>query len=550
MYIAPNSEIYLLQNVPIHGGYEHTLWFNDAGEQAAYFLAATQVIAHLTNYSYLRYKENWISVELPIEQLTFCNYMVFRNTSFENKYFYAFVTDIEYVNNKTTKIYYELDVMQTWLFEAKVSTCFVEREHTATDVAGDNLVPENFETGEYVYQEIKPASGEADPWKGWLIFIGSTVEYDGSEYVDVQGDIYQGLYSGVKWLPFETATDANAFIEGLTDDQKSNAIVGIVMLPEFCAYNDNGTWKAKTYLPYIDNSFGVTYFPMGDGGGYPENYTPTNKKLCTAPFTQLLVTDYAGHSASYPYEYFKRNNDGTISFKTIGAVSAVPQFATQPLGFKGLGISGTQAQDSILQALITSDIPQCPFTIDSYRAWLAMASTKVGIATDAISGLTKVVAGVAGAVMGAVTVDGDGLTNSTTTAVSGMAQIANTMASVYDHSMQPPQAKSIGGGSVVFQSGTYGFHYLQCYIRYEYARMIDQYFTMYGYRTNQVKIPNLFTLNKRPKFNYIKTIGARITGSVPVDDERKICAIYDRGITFWDDPSKVGDYTQDNSPVY
>lgn len=540
MYIAPNSEIYLLQNVPIHGEYEHTLWFNDAGEQAAYFLSATKVIAHLTNYSYLRYKENWISVELPIEQLTFCNYMVFRNTSFENKYFYAFVTDIEYVNNKTTKIYYELDVMQTWLFEAKVSTCFVEREHSATDTIGSNLVPENFETGEYVYQEISDADGKGSPFSDWYIFIGSTVEYDGSAYVDVQGNVYQGLYSGVKWLPFKTAAEANAFIEGLTDDQKSNAIVGIVMLPSFCAHTvDDKLVAYDDVLPMESRDYAVQYYPTN----YP---TIRNNKLKTAPYTQLLVTDFQGHSAEYDYEYFDRNADGTINFLTFASVSSIPQFACQPTGYKGVG--GEGASDGLFQSLIIGDVPQCAFTIDSYRAWLAMASTKVGLATDLISGGVGLFSGVVG-VMDSIIGD-DNFRSSMNQTISSAKSIADTVAKWYDHSKQPPQAKSIGGGSIVFQRGAYGFQFLRCYIRPEFVRIIDDYFTMYGYRTNQVKIPNLFTLNKRPKFNYLKTIGARITGSIPVDDERKICAIYDRGITFWDDPAKVGDYTQDNSPVY
>lgn len=538
MYIAPNSEIYLLQNIPIQGNYEHTLWFNDLGEQEAYFTRATKVIAHLTDYSYLRYKDNWITVELPIEKLTFCNYMAFRNLSFENKLFYAFVTNIEYVNNKTTKIYYDIDVIQTWLFEARVGTCFVEREHSATDAIGANLVPENFETGEYVYQEISSVNSP-NPFGEWYIFIGSTVEYDGTEYVDVQGNIYQGLYSGVKWLPFKTAAEANAFIEGLTDDQKSNAIVGIVMLPSFCAHTVDGKLVAyDDVLPMSSGNYAVQY--------YPSNYpTIRNNKLKTAPYTQLLVTDFQGHSAEYDYEYFDRNADGTINFLTFASVSAVPQFACQPTGYKGVG--GEGASDGLFQSLIIGDIPQCAFTIDSFRAWIAMASTKVGVATDLISGAVGLVGGVVG-VMDSIIGD-DNFRSSLGQTVSSAKSIADTVANVYDHYKQPPQAKSIGGGSIVFQRGAYGFQFLRCYIRPEFVRIIDDYFTMYGYRTNQVKIPNIFTLNKRPKFNYIKTIGARITGSVPVDDERKICSIFDRGITFWDDPAKVGDYSQDNSPV-
>ena len=540
MYIAPNSEIYLLRNIPIQGDYEHTLWFNTSAEQEQYFLNNPFIIAHLTDYSYLRYKENWISVELPIEKLTYCNYIAFRNFSFENKLFYAFVTDIEYINNKTTKIHYELDVIQTWLFDSRIEQCFVAREHSATDGIGDNLIPENLEIGDYIYQEISATNG-GNPFGEWYIFIGSTVEKNGDAYTNVQGNIYQGLYSGVKWLPFSTASAANSFIEGLTEDQKTSAIIAIVMLPYFCAHTVEGKLVAyDDVLPMESRNYTVEYFP----DNYP---TIRNNKLKTAPYTQLIVTDFQGHSAEYDYEYFDRNNDGTINFLTFAAVSSVPQFAVQPTGYKGCGLAGTS--DGLFQGLLISDIPQCAFTIDSYRAWLAMASTQVGFATDMISGISGTVTGAARAISGVALGDGGDVVGGINSAISSAGNIAKTVANLYDHSKQPPQAKSIGGGSIVFQRGAYGFHYLRTYIRPEFVKIIDDYFTMYGYQTNRVKTPNIFTPNRRPKFNYIKTIGCIIAGSVPIDDERKICAIFDKGITFWSDPTRVGDYTQDNSPV-
>ena len=74
--------------------------------------------------------------------------------------------------------------------------------------------------------------------------------------------------------------------------------------------------------------------------------------------------------------------------------------------------------------------------------------------------------------------------------------------------------------------------------------MIDDYFSMFGYSVRRIKKPNRFT---RPHWNYVKTIGATITGSVPADDMRKICQIYDAGITFWKRGSEVGRYDLDNS---
>lgn len=71
----------------------------------------------LTDYSYQRSQLGTIRVALKYEQLIDCNYLMFKNTNFENKWFYAFITGIGYVSNDVTDVYYDLDVMQTWCYD-------------------------------------------------------------------------------------------------------------------------------------------------------------------------------------------------------------------------------------------------------------------------------------------------------------------------------------------------------------------------------------------------------------------------------------------------
>ena len=85
------------------------------------------------------------------------------------------------------------------------------------------------------------------------------------------------------------------------------------------------------------------------------------------------------------------------------------------------------------------------------------------------------------------------------------------------------------------------------------AKIIDDYFTMYGYAVNELKIPNIRSGGSiRPHWNYVKTIGCVIhsaTGKgLPADAEKNIASIYDRGITFWNYLSEVGDYSYNNAP--
>ena len=147
-YIAPNSDIVLCTNVPLDNTYDHTVTFANLTAQQTYF--ASKAYKTITSNSYQRAMKNSLRIACTMDEAVRCNYLYFKNTSFENKYFYAFITGWEYVNNITTEITYEIDVFQTFAFDMHIQPCFVEREHPNTDVIGENLVPENLELGEYI----------------------------------------------------------------------------------------------------------------------------------------------------------------------------------------------------------------------------------------------------------------------------------------------------------------------------------------------------------------------------------------------------------------
>ena len=83
-------------------------------------------------------------------------------------------------------------------------------------------------------------------------------------------------------------------------------------------------------------------------------------------------------------------------------------------------------------------------------------------------------------------------------------------------------------------------------VRKEIAQTIDAYFSMYGYKVNSLKTPNV---NGRRYWNYVKTIGSYIEGNIPQDDLREINSLFDNGITFWHDSTKFLDYSQSNTIV-
>ncbi len=76
----------------------------------------------------------------------------------------------------------------------------------------------------------------------------------------------------------------------------------------------------------------------------------------------------------------------------------------------------------------------------------------------------------------------------------------------------------------------------------EEAIKLDQFFDMYGYATNAVKVPNE---DSRESWNYVKTDNVIINGSMPTQDMAAIKAMYNRGVRFWH-TADVGNYSLSN----
>lgn len=83
-------------------------------------------------------------------------------------------------------------------------------------------------------------------------------------------------------------------------------------------------------------------------------------------------------------------------------------------------------------------------------------------------------------------------------------------------------------------------------IKAEFAKIIDDYFSMFGYKTNKVKVPNLIG---RQNWNYVKTIDCNIIGNFPQEDLQEIKDMFNNGLTIWHNTSTFLDYSQNNNIV-
>ena len=139
MAFAPITTVRLCRAVPLDNTYRDQLTFDNRAAQEAFFAGKTQYSAG--DLSYQR-ENSMIRYPAQYDALVDCNYLCYRNPQFGDKWFYAFITNLEYESEVMTKIYFEIDAYQTYMFDINIPACFVEREHVNDDSVGANLIDE------------------------------------------------------------------------------------------------------------------------------------------------------------------------------------------------------------------------------------------------------------------------------------------------------------------------------------------------------------------------------------------------------------------------
>ena len=517
MYIVPNTNVKILHNVPLENTYDHTLYFANASAQYNYF--ASMVKKNCVNYTYQRVNKGTMRIEGKADNYYDCNYLMFQNTSFGTKWFYAFINSVEYINNETTEITFEIDVIQTWLFDAHVEECFIERQHSLSDAIGDNIIPETLNCGEYVFNDYEPVLQMTD-----MLVCLAIVDTDGES----SGTLYDGIYGSAELYVYDSTdtTGINAKINEYT--QKPDSIISMYMLPKILV----GTIPSEHKLPYGANGFKrIIQKPIVTKNDTLDGYLPKNAKMYTYPYNFYHVDNASGSDLSLRYEFFDNNQpvveiSGTITQPVI--VSLRPDSYKGVPSYSELGGYTSLNNESIQ----LNSYPMCSWNVDAYQAWIAQNS--VPIALNTISQVGQM------AIASTYSVHPEA-----SVVAGSIGIVSNLLGQFYQASIQADMSKgNFNNGGVNTAIGKQQFYGGRCSVSYQYAKMIDDFFTMYGYA---VKSIGRINTHARPHWNYVKTVGCVLSGSVPSDDTRKIVSIYDRGITFWRNANEVGNYELDNS---
>lgn len=588
MYVAPNSTIVLCKNLKIDNSYSDTIYFSSASAQAAYF--KSKAIATIDNNTYVRKGLGKVRVGIPIASLYKCNYMMFRNQSFENKWFYAFVVSVEYINNQTTELTFDIDVLQTWMFDYSPNQCYVDREHSSTDNPGDNLINEGLDTGEYTFF---PNASFTNLQDDLCICVASTLDDDGNNN-NVDGQIYGGLYSGLTFRTYELnangAANVTSFLQNASDNGREDSIVSIFVAPKKIVSGDGIAGQNNDYTVKRPNA--LTDYTHGIN-----EYIPHNKKLLTFPYVGIMLYNNQGAQEELAYEYFPDPNN--CGFTLWGSSGCAPDVIVIPLGYKN-------NSDTFIMEL--TGYPQCGWTNDSYKAWLAKnqpfisndvdqiqttTSYKAGSidiagkkdkantinsvinrASNAAQGISSAIGGVAG--IDTVINPGKTVANAVNAGINAATQGFNASNDIYQYEqnkaqrtldaaynnnmaqlqierlmaqkqvaqLTPPSYHGTSVGAAKLYCKKFAIRICTFSIQPQFAKRIDEYWDLFGYKTNRVKIPNRAV---RPHWTYCKTQGCNFSGSVPMNDMSQIRALYDGGIRWWKNGDEIGNYSLNNT---
>ncbi len=567
---TPNSEVRFL-HIPIEMDMKNQLTFNNKEEQAKYF--ASHEVARYEKVNYIR-KNSIIRLNKNVDDCYNFNYVMYRNTDYTNKWFYAFVTNVEFITRGNTAVQIATDPWQTWQFDIKYYQSFVKREmcNVSDDYPGFNLIPEGLETGEYKivgtaeFDNLEPV---------WVVaYLGNTWNSNGTDIpIGDGGYIANGIAQSVTFIICTTLDAYNSVIGQLqSDENRSQYILSCFSVPRLAVQD---YLNSSTEILGIDNAY--VYIQANTYNQAPvqktlvslpnnlDGYIPINQKLRTYPYIYVGFNPVNGQSKIYRYENFTNN---TPVFNLISEVNPNPSIYFIPQNYRGAN------GNSMSDIASVSGYPTLSSRNDYFNSWIAtsMPTMKNNLAqTQSSYNVNRLGTGIQGALGGASTIGnmvnssqkenttGMDMANAVTGLVSNSLSAAQNivnqdinyeyyikgmLAQIETQQMLPDNANLSSSNATLIGYNLFDKNIFTRYtIKNQFAKRIDKYFNMFGYETDELKIPNL---NNRPNWNYVQTIGINITAPIPQLDLLQIKAMFNDGVTLWHNPNTFGDYSQNN----
>lgn len=578
------SVIHFMQGVPFNNDYKNTRWFVTKTEQTNYFLGKPRVHS-MTDASFIRIEgRNLIAVNKNTDDLWGTNYIMFQNAKYNNKWFYAFVTKLEYKNLNNTHVHFEIDVLQTWRFEMNFKPSYVVREHRplwnsdGTPVV--NTIDEELSYGlDYDVVEVKRHL-PFDPIL-FMVVVTKSVMHVGNDEKNIK-PIVNGLPQPLSYYvhPFKldgtsprTFVGANgtpissptSFLESIyTQDSAVDNVVSVYVTDFFggnLSYNEgtdtmtfNSTQYSKVDIAddnatnattiYVNSLDYVSFTKV-----FPDKYSgfekPSESKLLMYPYTLTILDDFKGNRTEIKNEYVK-GKELKIGVKGSLGTTNKTSYSVRDYLMDGIEHQGVAELEN---SVINANPNDLPIINDFLSAYLQGNRNSIENQKNSImwKGATGAVSGGIGGFASAGGVNPIGVASGVTGVATGVGnaiiEMQGIQAKIKDIDNMPPQLVKMGSNTAFdYGNGVNGLFIVKKQIKPEYRKILSDFFNMFGYKTNEVKVPNFRT---RQNWNYVQTLNCNILGNIANEDLQILKSIFDGGITLWH-TEDVGNYDLSN----
>ncbi len=443
------------------------------------------------------------------------------NDSGRVRWYYCFITKIEYVAPETSRCYLQTDVFTTYFDVINLNQCMVEREHVYNDTVYTHTLSEPTPTIEYQNNDRWDKTWNHDDFIAVFAVtedpdtqLGHTSHDLG--YVETPGDAY--------------ATNNVPVLVDLIVDSGRKVVWSAWVPEEMCVLDETSTGGIYFIYEKGDGWADINLNGIGHGNGYI-NYNGgatthwiRNNKINCFPYCMYRLTDnYSQNVILKPEDL---GSDKIHISSNLGATPCISVYPDYKVG------ANTE------QALNITDFQAVPYEVNYYNQFVALNKNQLNVAQIKDDWtVAKSIMNVPSAVAKGQTGDVAGGVDSV---MGGLFQHFDREAMLSDMKRRPSMSMNPPAGNVKIGCGTFGFSIIEEVPKLEYIEILDNFFDRYGYNVSQVKTP---AWNTRANWNYIKTNGACMSGRVPVDDLKKINALFDAGITIFHNAANYGQYT-------
>lgn len=566
------SEVRLLKGVPLSKD-TNVLSFKGT---TPYSYFNSKVYKTFNEVLYVRKDLGSVQLEIPEQEVSSqgINYLMFSNNNGDS-WTYCFIDSYEYVNERSTRFTFTVDVWSTYFKDISV-TGLVEREHANYNQI--NTLSEDIELNDPVVTSKTPLTSNNTNVKFAIITTTTDLTnpqgYNGgtagvNKGIDQPYSYYilnassETLYlSSSTVIPVMALSQFNMFYAN--NEDLANKIVSIKIVKELpFPFTLTRTEYGENDFRYVLSSSVVnllnhhiietvhTIISVNYSTGYSEDKTYPIAKPFTHDSSKLNY---------YPYSYLELNTGTSkleIRKENLGSNLTIRKYTTLEAqmtdGYEVLDYKGDIVNNNSVTVDNGVSIPVVTESIASFlqsRENSVLEGTLTGVGmlgvTMALGAATGGIGAVAG--VGALsTFSGEMIKGSAMGLGQTVGGLPGNMISEYMALKQQKKLPNDISGSMGKLVGLtmdikpYLLHYQ---IKEEYAQIASEFFKKFGWKTMRLKTPNLTTRNK---FNFVKMQDVVITGNVSHSVKARLSEYFINGVTLWHDPTTIGNYNQANT---